>query len=93
VAASGKRAGRELRAAAHLLKRIGAFARRDTDMQDTDSKDVDWNSEEGKQATERLNRFLEHIDKTAPEGCVRTAVPLGKDEDGEAFGIITWRKP
>ena len=62
-------------------------------MQDADSRNIDWNSEEGKQATERLNRFLEHIDKTAPEGCVRTAVPLGTDESGEPFGIITWRKP
>lgn len=55
-------------------------------------KDFDWNSEEGKQATARLNSFLEHIDKTAPEGSVRTAVPLGTDENGEAFGVIVWRK-
>jgi hypothetical protein len=49
--------------------------------------------EEGKQATQQLNHFLEHIDKTAPEGYVRTAVPLSTDENGEPFGIITWRKP
>ena len=62
-------------------------------MQDTDSRDIDWNSDEGKQATERLNHFLKHIDKTAPEGYVRTAVPHGTDENGEPFGFVVWRKP
>jgi hypothetical protein len=62
-------------------------------MQDTDSRDIDWNSEEGKQATARLNSFLKHIDKTAPEGCVRTAVQLGTDENSEPFGFFVWRKP
>jgi hypothetical protein len=62
-------------------------------MQETDSKDINWSGDQGKQATARLNRFLEHIDKTAPEGYVRTAVPLGTDENGEPFGIITWGKP
>lgn len=62
-------------------------------MQDTDSKKMDWSSGEGKQATERLNHFLEHIDKSAPEGCVRTAVTLGTDENGEPFGFFVWRKP
>jgi hypothetical protein len=58
-----------------------------------DTKQIDWRSDEGKQATAGLNRFLEHIDKTAPEGSKRVAVPLGKDENGEPFGIIAWRKP
>ncbi len=62
-------------------------------MQETERKDFDWNSEEGKQATARLDSLLRHIDKSAPEGAVRTAVPLGKDENGEVFGFITWRKP
>ncbi|HEV2522594.1 MAG TPA: hypothetical protein VGT24_09450 [Candidatus Acidoferrales bacterium] len=53
----------------------------------------DWSSEEGKQAEERLNHFLEHMDKAAPEGSKRTAVPLGTDENGEPFGVIVWRKP
>jgi hypothetical protein len=58
------------------------------------SRKVDWTSDEGKQATERLNHFLKHIDKTvAPEGYVRTPVPLGTDENGEPFGIIVWKKP
>lgn len=52
----------------------------------------DWNSEEGKQATARLNSFLKHIGKTAPEGFKREAVPLGTDADGEVFGVIVWRK-
>lgn len=61
-------------------------------MQD-DTKQIDWQSDEGEQATERLNSFLRNIDKTAPEGHVRTAVPLGTDENGEPFGIIVWGKP
>jgi hypothetical protein len=60
-------------------------------MQD-DTREIDWNSEEGKQATARLNQFLQHIDKTAPEGSMRTAVPFGTDENGEPFGIVVWRK-
>jgi hypothetical protein len=56
-------------------------------------EDFDWNGEEGKQATALLNHFLEHIDKTVPEGFKRTAVPLGIDENGEPFGVICWRKP
>jgi hypothetical protein len=56
-------------------------------------EDFDWNSEEGKQATARLNHFLEQMDKAAPEGFKRTAVPLGTDENGEPFGVIVWRKP
>ena len=59
----------------------------------SDKANIDWNSAEGKQATERLNNFLRNIDKTAPEGFKREAVPLGKDESGEPFGIIVWRKP
>jgi len=58
-----------------------------------DRDNFDWESTEGKQATARLNDFLEHIDKTAPEGSVRTAVSFGTDENGEPFGIIVWRKP
>jgi len=54
---------------------------------------VDWNSEEGKQATARLNHFLDNMDKTMPEGEVRTPIPLGVDENGEPFGIIVWSKP
>ncbi len=54
-------------------------------------KDFDWSSEEGKQATARLNRFLEHVDKLT--GCKREAIPLGVGEDGEPFGVIVWRKP
>ena len=53
---------------------------------------VDWNSEEGKRATARLNHFLDNMDKSVPEGFKRTAVPLGIDENGEPFGIIVWRK-
>jgi hypothetical protein len=56
-------------------------------------REMDWNSEEGKQATARLDGFLEHIDKTAPEGSKRVTVPLGKDENGDVFGIISWGKP
>lgn len=59
----------------------------------SDSEKVDWNSEEGKQATARLNALLDAADKSAPEGFKRTAVPLGTDENGEPFGIIVWRKP
>jgi|HubBroStandDraft_6_1064221.scaffolds.fasta_scaffold650083_3 hypothetical protein len=59
----------------------------------SDEKQIDWNSDEGKQATARLNHFLDHIGKSAPEGAVRTAVPLGTDENGKPFGVITWRKP
>jgi hypothetical protein len=55
-----------------------------------DDPNFDWSSEEGKEATARLNNFLQHIDKSAPEGFVRTAVSLGKDEDGETFGLIIW---
>lgn len=62
-------------------------------MQENGSAEFDWNSEEGKQATQRLKSFLRHIDKSVPEGSVRTAVPLGTDENGEPFGIIVWRKP
>jgi hypothetical protein len=62
-------------------------------MRELDKRDLDWNSEEGKQATARLNHFLEHMDKAAPEGFRRTAVPLGIGEDGEPFGIIVGRKP
>jgi hypothetical protein len=58
-----------------------------------DPEQIDWNSEEGKQATARLDSLLRHIDKSVPEGAVRTAVPLGKDENGEPFGFIVWRKP
>jgi hypothetical protein len=58
-----------------------------------DRDNFDWNSEEGKQATECLNSFLRHIDKTEPEDSKRVAVPLGKDEHGEPFGFIVWRKP
>lgn len=53
----------------------------------------DWNGEEGKQATVRLNRFLEHIDKTsAPEGLVRSVVTIGTTDDGQPLRIICWRK-
>ena len=57
-------------------------------------RDIDWNSEEGKQATERLNSVLRHIDNSAAEeGLVRTVIPLGEDENGQPFGIIAWGKP
>jgi len=56
--------------------------------------DIDWNSAEGKQATERLNSVLRHIDNSAAEeGLVRTVIPLGEDENGQPFGIIAWGKP
>jgi hypothetical protein len=56
--------------------------------------DVDWASEEGKQATERLNRFLEHVDKTeAKDGNVRKVVSLGRGDDGQELKIIAWGKP
>lgn len=58
-----------------------------------DAENIDWSSAEGKQATERLKSFLANMDKSAPEGAVRTAVPLGTDENGEPFGVIVWRKP
>jgi hypothetical protein len=58
-----------------------------------DDPNFDWNSDEGKQATVRLNSFVQHIDKSMQEGFVRTAVPLGTDENGEPFGMIAWRKP
>jgi hypothetical protein len=38
----------------------------------------------------QLERFLAVMDKAAP-GSVRTAIPLGIDEDGEPFGLICWR--
>jgi hypothetical protein len=63
------------------------------DVQEARGKEFYWASEEGKQATERLNSLLRQMDKTAPEGSVRTAVPLGTDENGEVFGIIAWRRP
>jgi len=66
-----------------------AFGRRVTDM----DRPVDWNSEEGNQATACLNHFLDNMDKTMPEGFKRTPVPLGTDETGEQFGVIVWRKP
>lgn len=72
--------------------RESGSGRADSNVQNPDGSDFDWNSEEGKQATARLDRFLEHVDKTAPEGYVRTAVPLGIGEDGEPFGFIVWRK-
>jgi hypothetical protein len=62
-------------------------------VQNPDGSDFDWNSPEGKQATERLNRFLENVDKTAPEGYVRKVVPIGTDDDGQELKIITWGKP
>jgi hypothetical protein len=63
-------------------------------VQETDAKDIDWNSEEGKQATERLNSFLRHIDRTAArDGHVRKVVPIGTDDDGQELKIITWGKP
>jgi hypothetical protein len=55
--------------------------------------EVDWNSEEGKQATARLDSLLRHIDKSAPAGHVRKVVPIGKDDDGQELKIITWGKP
>jgi len=61
-------------------------------MQD-DAKQIEWQSDEGKQATARLNHFLKHMDKAATGSELRTAVPLGTDENGEPFGIIVWRKP
>lgn len=54
--------------------------------------EFDWASEEGKRATARLNGLLRRMDQDAPEGAVRTAVPLGTDENGEVFGFIAWRK-
>ncbi len=60
--------------------------------QETDASSVDWNSEEGKQATARLNSFVEHMGKSAPEGSKKVAIPLGTDENGQPFGIITWSK-
>jgi len=68
-------------------------------MPQTDGRDFDWDSEEGKQATARLNRLLQRMDETARKGSVRAAVPLGisveriLDENGEVFGFIAWRKP
>ena len=59
-----------------------------------DRDNFDWNSEEGKQATARLNSLVRHIDKSAAQdGLVRKVVPLGTDENGEPFGFICWRKP
>ena len=54
----------------------------------------DWNSEEGKQANERLNSFLRHIDKdAAQDGLVRKVVTIGTGDSGEKLKIITWGKP
>jgi len=59
-----------------------------------DAKQIDWNSEEGKQATERLKGFLRNIDRTvAQDGLVRKVVPIGTDDDGQELKIITWGKP
>jgi len=85
---SGKREGRETEALQRRRGKMLACGRLDSDMQEP----VDWNSEEGKQATARLNHFLVHVDKTVPEGFKRTAVPLGTDENGELFGIMVWKK-
>jgi len=53
----------------------------------------DWNSEEGKQATERLNSFLRNFDKgSAQDGLVRKVIPIGTD-DGQELKIIAWGKP
>jgi len=54
---------------------------------------IDWNSEEGKQATERLNSFIRNIDKSVPEGHVRKFVPLGTSDNGEPLWMISWGKP
>jgi hypothetical protein len=49
----------------------------------------DWQSQEGKQATARLNSLLEHIDKDAArEGLVRKVI-----RDGETVVCVTWGKP
>jgi hypothetical protein len=57
-------------------------------------REIDWNSEEGKQATARLSSFLRNIDKgAAQEGLVRKVVPIGTDDDGHELKIITWGKP
>jgi hypothetical protein len=58
-----------------------------------DPEQVDWNSAEGKQATERLNNFIRNIDKSVPEGHVRKFIPLGIDETGEPLWMIVWGKP
>jgi hypothetical protein len=43
---------------------------------------------------ERLDSFLRVMDRNAArEGLVRTPIKLGEDSDGNAFGIIVWRKP
>jgi hypothetical protein len=63
-------------------------------MQDTDSREIDWNSAEGKQATARLKSFLRNIDKTsAQDGLVRKVVPIGTGDDGQELKIMTWGKP
>ena len=57
-------------------------------------ENFDWNSEEGKQATERWNSFVRNVDKAAAQdGLVRKVIPLGDDENGQPFGIIAWGKP
>ena len=58
-----------------------------------DGKEIDWNGDEGKQATERLKGFLRNIDKTAAQdGLVREVVPIGTGEDGQELKIVTWGK-
>ena len=49
-------------------------------------------TEEKQPAWEQLEHFLEVMDKSAPEGSKRVAVPLGEDQEGEQFGIIVWRE-
>jgi hypothetical protein len=58
----------------------------------SDYANIDWNSAEGKQATARLNNFIRNIDKSVPEGHVRTPIPLGVDENGEPLWMIVWGK-
>lgn len=59
-----------------------------------DRDNFDWNSEEGKQATARLNSLVRHIDKTeAKDGNVRKVVSLGRDDDGQELKVIAWGKP
>ena len=60
----------------------------------SDTKEIDWNSEEGKQATERWNSFVRNIDKTAAQdGLVRKVVSIGTGDDGQELKIVTWGKP
>ena len=51
-------------------------------------------TEEKVPTSEQLENCLRVIDRDAArKGLVRTPIKLGEDSEGNAIGIIVWRKP